>query len=237
MRGTARHAAARLTLRPHATMVEHDSVADGRGMTRYRESLERLDAWFASGRQAAGGVVPCRGGCSACCHGPFDISVADAELIAEAVARLPEQERREVVRRAGALLERMLAVEPGWEPPYAVDALGEERFDRLTEALAAEPCPLLDDSGHCRIYADRPLVCRMIGLGMRTPTGRLIENACPIQEQFPGYAELGPVPFELEALEGEEIGCLREAARRRLGDAERWEFETTITAVGGTLAT
>ena len=207
------------------------------GMTSYRELLERLDAWFAGGRQAAGGVVPCRGGCSACCHGPFDISVADAELIEEAVARLPEEERREVVRRGSALLERMRALEPEWGPPYAVDALGEERFDRVTEALADTPCPLLDDGGRCRIYADRPLVCRMIGLSMRTPAGRVIENACPIQERFPGYAELAPVPFELEGLEDEEIECLREAARRRLGDAERWEFETTIAAVVGTLAT
>jgi Fe-S-cluster containining protein len=208
-----------------------------RGMTNYRELLERLDAWFAGGRQAARGVVPCRGGCSACCHGPFDISVADAELIEQAVARLPGEERREVVRRGGALLERMLALEPEWGPPYTVDTLGEERFDRLTEALADEPCPLLDDGGRCRIYADRPLVCRMIGLSMRTPAGRVIENACPIQQQFPGYAELAPVPFELEALEEEEVACLREAARCRLGDAERWEFETTIAAVVGTLAT
>jgi Fe-S-cluster containining protein len=150
------------------------------------------------------------------------------------VAQLPEEERREVVRRGGALLERMLALEPAWGPPYAVDALGEERFDRLTEALATEPCPLLDDAGRCRIYADRPLVCRMIGLSMRTPAGRVLENACPIQDRFPGYAELAPVPFELEALEEEEVACLREAAQRRLGDAERSEFETTIAAVVGT---
>ena len=205
-------------------------------MIRYRELLERLDVWFARGRQAAGGVVPCRGGCSACCHGPFDISVADAELIEQAVARLPEEERREVMRRGSVLLERMLALEPGWRPPYAVDGLGEERFDRLTEALAAEPCPLLDDAGRCRIYADRPLVCRMIGLSMRTPAGRVIENACPIQERFPGYAALAPVPFELEALEEVEVGCLRDAARRRLGEADEWEFETTIAAVVGTPA-
>lgn len=42
----------------------------------YAQLLARLDQWFAAGR-AAGGVVPCRGGCTACCHGPFDISVAD----------------------------------------------------------------------------------------------------------------------------------------------------------------
>ena len=196
----------------------------------YRHLLSELDAWFARGAAAAGGLVPCRGGCSACCHGPFDISVADAELIREALDALPTPAQAEVARRARVLLDQMRALEPGWAPPYAVDALGEDRFDRLTDALAREPCPLLDDTGRCRIYADRPLVCRLIGLGMRTPTGRLVENACPIQDRFPGYAELAPAPFDLEAFEEAEAGCLQAAAMRRFGTAERHGFETTIAA-------
>jgi Fe-S-cluster containining protein len=205
---------------------------EGIGMTTtaYQRLLEQLNDWFDRGRLAAGGVVPCRGGCSACCHGPFDISVADAELIETAVSRLPDAVRTEVVGRAGDLLAKMRALEPEWPAPYAVDALGEARFDRLTEALAAEPCPLLDRAGGCRIYADRPLVCRMIGLGMRTPAGRDIENACPIQDRFPGYADLEPVPFDLESFEEVEADCLRAAATRRFGDPQRSDFETTIAA-------
>ena len=200
-------------------------------MEGYRALLERLDAWFAKGRRAAPIAVPCRGGCTACCHGPFDISIADAELVSQAVIRLPAAERAAVVRRAEALLDRMRAVEPDWQPPYEVAAIGEDRFDRLSETLAGEPCPLLDEAGRCRIYADRPLVCRPIGLGMVTLAGRVIENACPIQDRFPGYAELPPVPFDLEEFEKTEIECLRAAAQRCFDDAERWEFETTIAAV------
>jgi Fe-S-cluster containining protein len=196
----------------------------------YRSLLTRLDAWFAAGSRTAGGVVPCREGCTACCHGPFDISVADAELIGDALDRMPSTDRARVAERARALLARMRTLESGWSPPYAVDALGEDRFDRLTDALAAEPCPLLDERGRCGIYADRPLVCRMIGLGMRTPAGRTIANACPIQDEFPGYASLPLVAFELEAFEEIELVCLRAAATRRFGDPERWTFETTIAA-------
>ena len=196
----------------------------------YRDLLARLDAWFAATRRDAGGIVPCREGCTACCHGPFDISVADAELIGEALDRMPAADRERVTARAQVLLARMRALEPTWSSPYAVDALGEDRFDRLTDALAAEPCPLLDEAGRCGIYADRPLVCRMIGLGMRTPAGRTIDNACPIQERFPGYASLPPAMFELEAFEEVELVYLRQAAARRFGDPERWGFETTIAA-------
>jgi Fe-S-cluster containining protein len=197
----------------------------------YRALLERIDRWFAAGREGAGGLVPCRHGCSACCHGPFDVSVADAELLQQAVDRLDRDQRGEVLARARALLDRMLALEPAWSPPYAVEALGEDRFDRVSDALAAEPCPLLDDTGRCRIYDDRPLVCRIIGLGMRTPAGRVIENACPIQDRFAGYPDLPPAVFELEAWEEEELRCLRAAALRRFEDAGRWAFETTIAAV------
>jgi Fe-S-cluster containining protein len=200
-------------------------------MDDYRDLLERLDQWFAEGRRAAPITVPCRGGCTACCHGPFDISIADAELVSDAVNRLPAPDRDAVAGRATELLDRMRALEPRWAPPYEVATIGEDRFDLLSETLATEPCPLLDEVGRCRIYADRPLVCRLIGLGMVTPAGRVIENACPIQDRFSGYAELPPVPFGLEAFEEDEIACLRAAAQRRFGDAERWTFETTIAAV------
>jgi len=198
--------------------------------TPYRSLLAELAEWFERGRETAGGRVPCRGGCTACCHGPFDISVADAELLTEAVRHLPAPLRAQAVVRAASLLDRMRAIEPAWVAPYEIAELGEERFDRLSDALAAEPCPLLDDAGRCVVYEDRPLVCRMIGLGMVTPAGRVIENACPIQHQFPGYAALPPTPFALEGFEEREMECLRSAALRLFGDAGRWGFETTIAA-------
>jgi Fe-S-cluster containining protein len=199
--------------------------------TVYRALLERLDRWMESGRRAYPGVVPCRAGCTACCHGPFDVTVADVELIRAALGRMEASERADVVRRADALLDRMAALAPDWTTPHEVAALGDAGFDRLADALAGEPCPLLDDDGHCRIYRDRPMVCRLIGLPMRARAERVIENACPIQERFPAYAALAPLPFDLEGFEEVEMGCLRDAAERVLGDPARWEFETTIAAV------
>jgi Fe-S-cluster containining protein len=200
----------------------------------YRLLLERLDRWLAQARETTG-VIPCRAGCSACCHGPFDITVADVELVREGVAALPPEARAEVVGLAQAQLSAMEMADPAWQAPHAVADLGEERFDALIDRFAEEPCPLLDDAGRCRIYRHRPLVCRLIGLGMITPIGRVIENACPIQDAFPAYAALPPYPFDLEALELEEIECQRAAARRLFGDARLEGYETTIAGaiVGG----
>jgi Fe-S-cluster containining protein len=194
----------------------------------YRRLLERLDAWFDAAR-ATRPEVPCGAGCSACCHGPFDISVADAELVVDAVRRLPPPARAAVTARASALAARFAAREPAWHEPWDVGDLGEDRFDALCDAHADAPCPLLDDAGRCRIHPDRPLVCRLLGLGMRTPAGRVLPNACPIQDRFPGYATLAPVPFALEAFEREEDAAMEAAAARLFGRPAAAAYETTIT--------
>jgi Fe-S-cluster containining protein len=170
----------------------------------YRALLARLDAWFARGAAAAGpGVVPCCRGCSACCHGPFDISPADAALVAEGVAVLPEGERVALQARAAEQLQLMAERVPGWGAPWDVGALPEPVFDALTEHFAQQPCPALGPAGACRIYAHRPATCRMLGLALATREGEVLENCCPIQAGFPAYAALAPVPFDLQDFESE----------------------------------
>lgn len=170
----------------------------------YRHLLEAIDAWFQRGAHAPGGcAVPCRRGCSACCHGPFDISPADAALVAQGVRGLTEPARVALHARAAAQLRRCGELVPGWGPPWDVSSLREEVFDALTESLAQQPCPALAADGGCEIYAHRPATCRMLGLAMRTREGEVLENCCPIQGDFPGYAERCPEYFDLQAFESE----------------------------------
>lgn len=173
-------------------------------LTPYPVLLAGIDAWFRTGLAAAGpGVVPCTAGCTACCHGPFDISPADAVLVAEAVRQLPPDQRDAMRATARAQVVRYAAVAPGWEQPWDVTVLGEEKFDLLSAALAELPCPALSESGACRIYAHRPATCRLMGLSLVTPEGDLLENACPIQADFPAYQALPPTPFDLLRFESE----------------------------------
>jgi Fe-S-cluster containining protein len=197
----------------------------------WRTALERVDRWFGEAVNRFPGVIPCHPGCSACCHGPFDISVADAQLLAEGLASLQGPERAAVRLRGQSLLARMREAAPDWGPPWSLADLGEDRFDALADSLSGEPCPLLDDDGRCMAYAWRPLVCRLMGLPMMTAGGVVLDNACPIQERFPVYAALDPQLFDLEALEEEENACLEGAATARFGSPLLRGYETTIAAI------
>lgn len=205
-----------------------------RGVTdllAYRALLAQLDAWMDEGHRRHPGVIPCRAGCSACCHGPFDISAADAELVRAAVAALPDADGAAIRGRAAAQVRRAAELAGGWEAPWDVAALGDAVFDQVAERLADEPCPCLDAAGRCLIYADRPLTCRLIGLPMLTAGGEILENHCPIQERWPAYAALPPLPFDLEAFHEAEARAIA-AAEARLGCAAG--FETTIAgAIAG----
>lgn len=194
-------------------------------MTLYLPLLRQLDAWQADTAEAYPGIILCRPGCHACCHGPFDISVADAELIREAVAALPDPVRTAVGVRAAAQTARMRQSAPDLGVTLDVSLLSEQTLDGLCEAMAEEPCPCLDEAGRCLIYEARPMVCRVMGLGLRTTDGGDIPNACPIQKEFPDYASLPAQPFDLAAWEVREAAALT-AAADRLGVAPTWE--TTV---------
>jgi Fe-S-cluster containining protein len=194
----------------------------------YPALLGHLDIWQDAAHSMHPGVIPCRAGCSACCHGPFDISVADALLVRDAVTRLPTESGDEVRRRAGAQIERMGQLSPGFAAPWDVAALGDAIFDDLVNALEDDPCPALDDEGRCRIYQHRPMICRLMGLGLLTPAGPVLENSCPIQDDFPEYAALPPQPFDLNAWEASEAVLKERAAVILFGDAPSAGYETTV---------
>lgn len=194
----------------------------------YPELLARLDAWQEDVRERFPGVVPCRSGCSACCHGPFDISAADARVVREGVASLPYPVRVAVEQRARVQVGGMARSEPGFEFPWDVSRIEESRFDALVDAQAGEPCPALDFEGRCLIYEWRPMICRVMGLGMRTGSGAGLANGCPIQDDFPAYRELPLQEFDLETWEEQERSALDAAGSELFPEAPNPEFETTI---------
>lgn len=176
-------------------------------------------------------MVPCRSGCSACCQGPFDISAADARLVAEAVATLPPTVQDDVRERAARQLEAGAHLVPAWRAPWHAGELDETAFDLICDSLEHAPCPALDpETQACLIHAKRPATCRLMGLSVRTSEGDVLENPCPIQGQFPGYSELAPTPLDLMEFEVDAAQCDLDAM------AEGWHSTTVAGAIGSTPA-
>lgn len=105
------------------------------------------------------------------------------------------------------------------------------------ELLASEKphargaCAFLDDDGGCRIYDDRPYVCRTQGLPLRwfetEDDGRMIEmrDICPRNDSEDERVEhlpseecwlIGPFEGRLAELQREEFGELRRVSLRGL---------------------
>ncbi len=127
-----------------------------------------------------------------------------------AVAMLPSAAAAEVRERAARQRIEYSLLEPSWGAPWDTDLLDETRFDSLCDSLAASPCPALDPvNHHCLIHSHRPSNCRITGTAIATAEGGFLDNVCPIQDEYPAYAALPPVPFDLESWEAavEVIDC------------------------------
>jgi Fe-S-cluster containining protein len=196
--------------------------------SEYGRTLAVIDQWFGDTVERFPGVIPCKSGCTRCCHGPFDISLADVEMVQAAVADLPPDSKTAVYQQSASQAAKVAVLLPGLQPENGMVFLTEDQFDVIEQALADEPCTLLGEDGSCLIYQSRPFICRMMGLGVRTPAGREIDNACPIQEDFPVYQRLPHQLLDLEPIEDREAKCLTAASGRIFGDSRHAALETTI---------
>ena len=99
-----------------------------------RQLIQIVDAALAEAARKSGSWLACRPGCTQCCHGPFPISDIDVARLRQGLAELDPA-------RAALIRQR---------------ATAEQGDD--------DPCPVLDPvTGHCELYAHRPLTCRTFG--------------------------------------------------------------------------
>ncbi|HYH06713.1 MAG TPA: YkgJ family cysteine cluster protein [Thermoanaerobaculia bacterium] len=125
----------------------------------YKSILERADQHFTQVMEAQPQNLQCGAGCSLCCYGLFEIGSGDVPVVAEGLAGLHPARRKEIVKRALAIVES--SAHPNLRECSPAEK--EAFFDRTQ----ATPCPNLDDTGRCMIYEHRPLVCRTFGLPLR----------------------------------------------------------------------
>jgi Fe-S-cluster containining protein len=128
----------------------------------YKELLSKVDAWYRSVKAAHPDQVPCAKGCRDCCIGLFDVSLADRDLLREGMAAADPAVRRDIEARAAALLARLREIAP--DLGDTLDGWSSDDIDDLCDAVGDVECPVLGREGECRLYAHRPLTCRMSGV-------------------------------------------------------------------------
>jgi len=109
------------------------------------------------------------------------------------------------------------------------DGIREAHADLLRDGAphSEGACAFLDGEGACRIYEERPYVCRTQGLPLRffadSDAGTTVEyrDICPLNEEGPAIEELPPdACFTLGTFEG-RLAALQ---RRASGDTRRVEL-------------
>src|SRR5262245_53462610 len=123
--------------------------------------------------------MQCGKGCTACCHGLFDISLADAVEVARGFSELPLEVRREVHLRASHLHAAIRVAEAGLPEPALVNE-DDSRIDRIVNVVDNPPCPFLGKAGECLIYESRPLSCRLEGVPMIDARDGLFGDWCEL---------------------------------------------------------
>lgn len=138
----------------------------------YRALLAQVDAWYRGVLERYPEKAVCRKGCRDCCLGLFDVSIADRELLREGMAALDDPTRRDIERRAAEVMARVRAVDPAIGD--TLDDQTPDAVDALCDAVGPVECPALGREGECRLYAHRPLICRLTGAPVVDVSGRAV---------------------------------------------------------------
>jgi Fe-S-cluster containining protein len=143
-----------------------------------RRLMARCDQWFERARASVLGNLPCRRGCSRCCIGPFAITRLDVAVLQRGLDSLAPSVRLAIESIARRQAEVFEAVFPRLNKDVALDRWSDREVDGLVERFRDLPCPALAEDGSCRVYAFRPVTCRMMGIPVEADG--LVAGACEI---------------------------------------------------------
>ncbi len=141
--------------------------------------VQIVDAAVADAARRSGSWLLCAPGCTQCCIGVFPISQLDAARLREGLTSLAssDPDRAAAVRRRAQESVARLSPEFPGDPNSGV--LDENRADLLEAFANDEPCPALDPAtGHCNLYAARPMTCRLFGPPLRVEGGLGVCELC-----------------------------------------------------------
>lgn len=193
----------------------------------YSHLMGEVDAWFNACLSEGGGSLACRGGCSSCCRGLFDITLLDAWLLKAAFYELPEAVRSQIHDRCRPRLVELQKRWPELQHPYLLNALPDTEWQEMPENDLT-PCPLLDENGYCLIYDSRPLTCRLHGLPNIDVSGEDFDGTvCTLHPGDPRTLPEEVLQWRFREVFMQEVELFRLFARELTGKPWR-ELDTFI---------
>jgi Fe-S-cluster containining protein len=193
--------------------------------------IRDLDVWFKKIRETYASQMQCGKGCTACCHGLFDISLADAAEVANGFGKLSAETQASIRSRAMYLQREIAGGSPHGEPP-TLFAEADVQIDEIVDAAKSPPCPCLGSSGECLIYEHRPLACRLEGVPMVDVRDGLFADWCELNFQQ-GVSESARTGLrqDYDAIEAfQEARSAQIAQRGGLSDARSVTFIPSVIA-------
>ncbi|MBY0503907.1 MAG: YkgJ family cysteine cluster protein [Bryobacteraceae bacterium] len=162
--------------------------------------LAAVDAAFAEARRLDGAGLACHAGCDECCRRPFAITLQDARRLRQGFALALPSVQADIAERARHARQRLAGDFPGDLDTGTLTESAEWRewfFSRHTGL----PCPVLDlANGQCRLYAHRPVACRLagpliqIGATRTDPCHLCYPNSTPsvVRVEMPEFEQASP---------------------------------------------
>lgn len=199
-------------------------------LDRYGELLGEVDRWFDGCLKRYPDRIVCGQGCSACCRGLFDITLLDALYLKRGFDLLPPLERQVVQERSAARLMDLSGQWPEFKAPWTLNHIAEELWDEMMPEEDETPCPLLSDTGVCRVYRHRPMTCRLNGIPLIDTSGEeLFDEWCTLNFVESDPRRLEDLRHGFNDLFTQELLLFRELTRRMFGRAVN-ELDTIIPA-------
>lgn len=125
----------------------------------------------------------------------------------EGILRAPESTRIDIIHRCQVIVSTIKTEFKDLAFPFRIDHIGWPEFERFIDRMGMT-CPVLSDSGSCRIHRYRPRICRLAGTIFRDPeTGTELDDFCFIaaeRRRVPGFHPPA-FPLDESLIEAQEM--------------------------------
>lgn len=172
--------------------MENHSVSLKKILHCYGQLLSTVDQWFSASIASKGADIQCCSGCSSCCRGLFDITLLDALYLRQGFERLDVATKQSVLARVERQMEKLRHEWQDMAPPYIINTIPEDNWERLMPEDDPTPCALLGENGRCLVYENRPMTCRLHGISLVDVSGEIFhdewctrnfKNCDPLEEE------------------------------------------------------